>query len=433
MLDIKTIVEKHSAVVENLKRRNFNTDVIDQLVSLNTTRKELITEVEGMRAEVKKLSKEIGPLKKKKEDASKLMEQVATIKRSMEGKDKELEDIQTEQNSLLMVIPNLLAEDVPTGSDESENHELASWGEPRRFDFTPKDHVQLGEELQLLDFEAGAKLSGSRFVVYRGALAKMERALINFMIDHLNEHSYEEIIPPFIVHKRCLEGTGQLPKFKEDLFKLENSDWYLIPTAEVPLTNLKREELFLEQELPLKYCASTPCFRSEAGSYGKDTRGLIRLHQFNKVEMVNIVRSENSEEAHEEMINIACSVLEKLNIPYKKQLLCSGDTGFGARRCIDLEVWLPGQQKYREISSISNCGDFQARRAGIRYRNSERKPVFAHTLNGSGLAVGRTLVAILENYQQGDGSIIIPEVLQSYMGGMKQISKKKLSSPKQSD
>jgi seryl-tRNA synthetase len=423
MLDVKMIVDKHSSVVENLQKRNFDTGVIDQLVSLNATRKELTGEVERMRAKIKQLSKEIGPLKKKGEDASALMEQVTQIKSEMEGKDKGLEDIELEQASLLMGIPNLLAPDVPVGTDDSDNCELASWGEPRCFDFTPKDHVALGEELNMLDFEAGAKLSGSRFVVYRGALAKMERALINFMMDHLTEIGYEEIIPPYIVHERCLEGTGQLPKFKEDLFKLENSEWYLIPTAEVPLTNLKRDELFLEQELPLKYCASTPCFRSEAGSYGKDTRGLIRLHQFNKVEMVNIVSAEKSEETHEVMIDSACSLLEKLNLPYKKQLLCSGDTGFGARRCIDLEVWLPGQHKYREISSISNCWDFQARRAGIRYRNAERKPVFAHTLNGSALAVGRTLVAILENYQQSDGSILIPEALLGYMGGMKQISK----------
>ena len=284
--------------------------------------------------------------------------------------------------------------------------------------------MEIAENLDVIDFAKASEITGARFVIYKKDLAKLERALINFFIEFLGQKKgYQEILPPLIVHERSLFGTGQLPKFKEDLFKIERHDWFLIPTSEVPLTNLKRDELFAGDELPLKYCAYTPCFRSEAGSYGKDTRGLIRLHQFNKVEMVNIVAAQDSERAHEEMVGCAMELLEILRLPYRQVLLCSGDIGFSARKCYDLEVWLPAQSRYREISSVSNCWDFQARRAQIRYRNEQGRPEYAHTLNGSGLAVGRTVVAILENCQQTDGSVLIPEALRPHMGGQESIVK----------
>lgn len=417
MHDIKYFTENVEKVKANLGARNFDISLIDQVLELNQKRKHLTTQVETKRAETKKISQEVGEIKKKGGDASALMKSVAEIKSHIEASEKELEEINSKQVDLLSVIPNLIQDEVPRGKDENDNKELKSWGTPRKFDFTPIDHATLGEKLGMLDFETATKITGARFTIYKKQIARLERALINFMIDrHLN-HGYEEIIPPFIVNKNSLYGTGNLPKFKEDLFKLEGFDWYLIPTAEVPVTNLKREQIFEVKEFPLKYVAYTPCFRSEAGSYGKDTRGLIRQHQFNKVELVNIVAPDKSKEAHEEMINRACSILEELELPYRAMLLCSGDMGFGSSRTIDLEVWVPSQNKYREISSLSNCWDFQARRAQIRFRNSEGKVEFAHTLNGSGLAVGRTVVAIMENYQNADGSITIPKVLIPYMGG----------------
>jgi len=424
--DIKFFEENKLYVDSNLKKRGFDTSAVEESISLNTKRKDLIQIVEQKRSEVKSLSKEIGQLKKSGKDAENLMNQVAQIKTSVESDIIKLEEAQTLLNKSLSVIPNLVAEEVPEGLTEDDNKEIDKWGEIKSFSFKPKDHVTLGESLEMLDFEAGAKLTGSRFVVYKGMVARLERALINYMLDQHTDNDYTEIIPPFIVNNEALFGTGQLPKFEEDLFKLGNDDksWYLIPTAEVPLTNLKKGELFSKKELPLKYVAYTPCFRSEAGSYGKDTRGLIRLHQFNKVELVNIVSAEDSEKAHEEMINRACSILQALKLPYRSLLLCGGDIGFGARKCIDLEVWLPGQNKYREISSLSNCWDFQARRASIRYRDKDGRPQFAHTLNGSGLAVGRTVVAILENYQSEDGSIDVPDVLVPYMGGISKITRK---------
>ncbi|MFN8370497.1 MAG: serine--tRNA ligase [Bacteriovoracaceae bacterium] len=424
MYDIKYIVDHLGEVKANLQNRNgFNTASLDELVSLNDRRKTLTTEVEVKRALVNKLSKEIGALKaqKKNDEAAELMSQVSVAKVEIETFGKELEAIQVELDNKISVIPNMLGKDVPIGKSEEENVEFIKKGTPKNFDFKPVDHVELGEKLGCLDFEIATRMTGARFVLYKGAFARLERALINFMLDSHQKFGYQEIIPPYIVHAKSLYGTGQLPKFKEDLFKIEGQDWYLIPTSEVPLTNIKREELFDRAELPLKMCAYSPCFRSEAGSYGKDTRGLIRLHQFNKVELVNIVEASKSEEAHKDMIDRACSILDALNLPYRAITLCSGDTGFGSRKTIDLEVWLPSQNKYREISSISNCGDFQARRAQIRYRNAEGKPEFAHTLNGSGLAVGRTLVAIVENYQNKDGSITIPEVLRGYMGGQDKI------------
>ncbi|RLA62754.1 MAG: serine--tRNA ligase [Epsilonproteobacteria bacterium] len=424
MHDIKFFEANTAEVKENLKKRNVDISLVDKALDLNAKRKELTKFVEDKRAEVKSISKEIGLLKKEGKDASHIMSQVAEIKSSIEGQNLQLDETEKELNATLSVIPNLLSPQVPVGTSEEENALCKEWGTPKEFSFKAKDHVALGENLDMLDFERGAKITGARFVVYKKGLARLERALINYMLDEHGKNGYDEIIPPFIVNAESLYGTGQLPKFEEDLFKLNHEDkqWYLIPTAEVPVTNLRRGELFSGDELPLKYCAYTPCFRSEAGSYGKDTRGLIRLHQFNKVELVEIVAPEDSDQAHEDMIHRACSILEALNLPYKTMLLCSGDIGFGASICFDLEVWLPGQQKYREISSLSNCRDFQARRAGIRFRDKDGKPQFAHTLNGSGLAVGRTVVAIMENYQREDGTIEIPEVLRSYMGGQEIIS-----------
>ncbi len=425
MLDLKYVVENTDVVKENLNKRKADVNIIDAIVDLDKKRKSYIQEVESARATVKSLSKDIGLKKRNGEDATELMNQVADAKNGISDKEKLLEEVQGEQAFLLSSIPNLIDDIVPVGNDDSDNKEVFSFGSPKSFDFEVKDHVAVGEDLGMLDFEKASEITGSRFALYKGGIARLERALINMFLDFLTtEQDYEEIIPPFIVHEDSLFGTGQLPKFKEDLFKLEDRDWYLIPTAEVPLTNIKRQELFDKKELPLKLCGYTPCFRSEAGSYGKDTRGLIRLHQFNKVEMVNIVNVKDSEAAHEEMVNCAETLLQRLELPYKKMLLCSGDIGFGARKCYDLEVWLPAQNKYREISSVSNCWDFQARRAGIRYRNDENKPEFAHTLNGSGLAVGRTVVAILENFQNADGSVTIPDAVRPFMGGLDRIKKK---------
>lgn len=421
MHDIKYFTENVDAVKANLKKRNFDTGLVDQVIELNNKRKSLTTLVETKRAETKKISQEVGEIKKKGGDASSLMGQVAQIKAQIEDSEKQLEEIQVQQVHVLSVIPNLIQDEVPVGADENFNKEVKAWGKVPSFDFTPIDHATLGEKLGLVDFETATKITGARFSVLKGALARMERALISFMLDRHTESGYEEILPPFIVHERSLYGTGNLPKFKEDLFKLENFEWYLIPTAEVPVTNLKRETIMEATELPLRYTAYTPCFRSEAGSAGRDTRGLIRQHQFNKVELVNIVAAEKSKEAHEEMITRACGILEALELPYRAMLLCSGDMGFGSSKTIDLEVWLPSQNKYREISSISNCWDFQSRRAQIRYRGADGKPQFAHTLNGSGLAVGRTLVAIMENYQNKDGSITIPKALRPYMNNMEVI------------
>lgn len=424
MHDIKKFEEDIESIKSNLARRQFDLSVVDEVIRTNVARKQLIQEVESGRAEIKKTSKEIGKLKKEGQDASAIMQKVSNIKKELEEKNHELTEVLARQKYLLSTIPNLVDDSIPDGVDESGNVETCKWGDPRQFDFEPKDHVDLGEQLDMLDFERGAKLTGSRFVVYKKDLARLERALINYMLNEHGNNGYEEIIPPLIVNSDTMYGTGQLPKFAEDSFKLEGREWFLIPTAEVPITNLKRDELFKKDELPLKYVSYTPCFRSEAGSHGKDTRGLIRLHQFNKVELVNIVAPEESEKAHQQMVDRACAILQALELPYRQVLLCGGDIGFSAKKCVDLEVWLPAQNKYREISSLSNCGDFQARRASIRFRNEEGKPVFAHTLNGSGLAVGRTVVAILENYQEEDGTIRIPKVLRPYMGGQETICKK---------
>lgn len=428
MHDIKIIEKDIEAFKANLRLRGFDISIVDTAISLNQKRKEITTKVETAQAGVKSKSKEIGQLMKsgQTDEAQSLKNEVQQLKQSVEELNLALPAIKEELDNLLATIPNLLEADTPVGEDETSNVEVNRWGEPRTFDFEVKDHVDLGENLKMLDFEKAAQLTGARFCVYKGALARLERAVANFMLDFHLENDYEEIIPPFIVNDQTLYGTGQLPKFEEDLFKIKSDEknWYLIPTAEVPVTNLKREEIFDESEFPLKYTAYTPCFRSEAGSHGRDTRGLIRMHQFSKVEMVNIVHPEKSDETLSEMVKSAETILEKLGLPYRTIRLCTGDIGFGSRKTFDLEVWVPSQNTYREISSCSNCGDFQARRASIRFKKQGEKPQYAHTLNGSGLAVGRTVVAIMENYQNKDGSITIPEALRSYMGGLEQISLK---------
>lgn len=424
MLDIKKLENDFEAVKKNLSNRNFDTSVLNQILELNKQRKILTTASETKKADINKISREIGELKKNKQDATVQMNQVANLKAEMEKEAKELDEVLNKQTNLLLNIPNLLDASTPVGKSEDDNVEVKRWGTPRHFDFTPLDHADVGEKLGMLDFETAAKITGARFVIYRAGIARLERALINFMLDHQASKGFTEMMTPFIAHERSLVGTGNLPKFEDQLFKLNSEQpWYLIPTSEVTLTNIKREQIMEEAELPYLYAAYSPCFRSEAGSHGKDVKGLIRMHQFNKVEMVSICSPSQSPEIHQKMVDSACEILEKLGLPYRMIALCSGDIGFASQKTYDLEVWVPSQNKYREISSISNCGDFQARRANIRFRNKEGKIEFAHTLNGSGLAVGRTVVAILENYQQKDGSVLIPEVLWPYMGGLKEICK----------
>lgn len=418
MFDIKWVENNLEAFNKSLEMRGVSTDVTSELLELNAKRKEMTTKVETTQSEIKKISKEVGAKKKMGEDATELMSDVHTLKNSVVTIGDELEEVEKSLHHKLSIIPNMLAPDTPIGRDESENIEISKWGSPKDFDFKVLDHVELGENNKLLDFESAAKMTGARFAVYKGAIARLERALANFMLDHQADRGYTEIIPPFIVHEKALFGTGQLPKFKEDLFKIEGQDWYLIPTSEVPLTNIKRDEIFDISELPFKFTGLTPCFRSEAGSHGRDTKGLIRMHQFNKVEMVNIVHPDDSDKALDEMLRSAQEILEKLELPYRTVRLCTGDIGFGATKTFDIEVWVPSQDTYREISSCSNCIDFQARRAKIRFKKQGEKPQFAHTLNGSGLAVGRCLVAIMENYQNADGSITVPKALVSYMGGL---------------
>jgi seryl-tRNA synthetase len=424
MLDIKKIETDILNVKKILNNRNFDTSLIDEIVDLNKKRKILITSTETKKSEINKISKEIGELKKSKLNADTLMQKVTLLKSEMESDSKELDEVQKKQTTYLLNLPNLPDSTVPIGKDENQNIEIKKWGKIRNFDFTPLDHADIGENLRMLDFDSAAKITGARFVVYCSTIAKLERALINFMLDHQSDHGFTEMMTPFIAHERALIGTGNLPKFEDQLFKLNSEQpWYLIPTSEVTLTNLKRDQIIEESEFPFLYSAYSPCFRSEAGSHGKDVKGLIRMHQFNKVEMVGICAPHQSEEIHQKMVKSATEILEKLELPYRQIILCTGDMSFASQKTYDLEVWVPSQNKYREISSISNCGDFQARRANIRLRNKEGRVEFAHTLNGSGLAVGRTVVAILENYQQVDGSVKIPEVLVPYMNGLKEIRK----------
>lgn len=420
MLDPKIIRSEPDLLAQGLKKRNFTLDTV-WLAQVDSQRKQLQLETERLQNERNTRSKSIGQAKAKGEDVSEIMASVNTLKAELEKKKEELASLQEKFQDYLMGVPNLPDESVPPGKDEEDNLELYKWGEPKSYSFEVKDHSELGEALgNGLDFAAASKITGSRFAVMRGQLAKMHRALIQFMIDlHSLKHGYAEVYVPFIVNKDTLRGTSQLPKFEEDLFKLRgDQDYYLIPTAEVPVTNLVRDEILDAEALPLKFTAHTPCFRSEAGSYGRDTKGMIRQHQFEKVEMVQIVKPCDSFQALEELTQHAENVLQALELPYRKVILCGGDIGFAAVKSYDLEVWLPSQDSYREISSCSNCGDFQARRMQARWRNPETgKPELVHTLNGSGLAVGRTLVAILENNQREDGSIDIPAALQPYMNG----------------
>lgn len=426
MLDAKLVRTQPQLLAERLATRGFALDLA-QLDALESRRKAVQTRTETLQAERNSRSKSIGQAKARGEDIQPLLADVDRMGNELAEAKQELEGIQQELDALLLSMPNLPAESVPVGKDEDENVEVRRWGTPRSFDFEVKDHVALGEQHGYLDFETAAKLSGARFALMRGPIARLHRALAQFMLDlHVNEHGYEEAYTPYLVQAEALQGTGQLPKFEEDLFKIQRGDdqrdLYLIPTAEVSLTNIVSQSILGAEELPLKLTAHTPCFRSEAGSAGRDTRGMIRQHQFDKVEMVQIVRPEQSSAALEELTGHAEDVLKRLELPYRTMALCTGDMGFSAQQTYDLEVWIPSQGKYREISSCSNCGDFQARRMQARWRNPETgKPELVHTLNGSGLAVGRTLVAVLENYQQADGSIEVPQALRSYMGGAERI------------
>ncbi|WP_220814909.1 serine--tRNA ligase [Pseudomonas paralcaligenes] len=425
MLDSKLVRTQLQDIADRLATRGFQLDVA-RFEALESQRKSVQTRTEQLQAERNARSKSIGQAKARGEDIAPLLAEVDKMGSDLEEGKRELDGIQSELDDLLLNIPNLPHESVPVGADEDGNVEVARWGTPRSFDFEIKDHVALGEQHGWLDFETAAKLSGARFALLRGPIARLHRALAQFMINlHTGEHGYEEAYTPYLVQAPALQGTGQLPKFEEDLFKIARAgeaDFYLIPTAEVSLTNIVAGEILDAKQLPLKFVAHTPCFRSEAGASGRDTRGMIRQHQFDKVEMVQIVEPGKSFEALESMTANAERVLQLLELPYRKLALCTGDMGFSAVKTYDLEVWVPSQDKYREISSCSNCGDFQARRMQARYRNPETgKPELLHTLNGSGLAVGRTLVAVLENYQQADGSIRVPDVLKPYMGGIEVI------------
>jgi seryl-tRNA synthetase len=424
MLDPKLIRSDLNNVADQLKKRNFELDVTT-LEGLENRRKAYQVETENLQNERNTKSKSIGKAKAAGEDIRPLLDEVAGLGEKLDTAKSELAEVQQQMDAIIMGIPNLLHDSVPVGNDEDDNVEIRRWGEPKTFDFAVKDHVDLGAVNNWLDFETASKLTGSRYVVMHGQMAKLHRALIQFMLDvHTNEHGYTEVYVPYIVNSESLRGTGQLPKFEEDLFCVnKETGHYLIPTAEVPVTNIVRDEILDASQLPLKLTSHTPCFRSEAGSYGKDTRGMIRQHQFDKVEMVQMVSADKAWDTLEELTLHAESILQKLELPYRTMVLCSGDVGFSAAKTYDLEVWLPGQQTYREISSCSCFGDFQARRMQARWRNPETgKPELLNTVNGSGLAIGRTLVAVLENYQQADGSILIPEVLKPYMGGLDKLS-----------
>ena len=426
MIDIQLLRKDIDSVAARLAARKFQLDVAG-FNALEAERKQIQTRTEELQGKRNSLSKQIGMMKGRGEDASALMAEVNGIADELKSSAARLEQVQEQLNGFLQAVPNLPHESVPVGNDESGNVELRKVGSPRGFDFAIKDHVDVGAPLGL-DFDTATKLTGSRFAVLKGGIARLHRALAQFMLNtHTLEHGYTECYTPYIVNADSLRGTGQLPKFEADLFaakkggqegEAENAALYLIPTAEVPLTNFVRDEIVAGDALPLKYTAHSPCFRSEAGSYGRDTRGMIRQHQFDKVEMVQIVHPEQSYAALDEMLGHAENILKKLGLPYRVITLCTGDMGFGAAKTFDIEVWLPAQDTYREISSVSNCESFQARRMQARFRNAQGKPELLHTLNGSGLAVGRTLVAVLENYQQADGSVDIPEVLQPYMGGV---------------
>jgi len=424
MLDPKIIRSDAQAIAEALKKKKFELDV-NRLADLDSRRKILQTATEGLQNERNLRSKSIGKAKAAGEDVSEILSSMDSMKTDLEEKKEQLNLLQKELNDYLLTVPNVPSNSVPAGVDENDNQEISKWGTPKSFDFEVKDHTELGEALeQGLDFESATKITGSRFVVMTGRTAQLHRALIQFMLDtHTQEHGYTEVNVPYLVNADSLLGTGQLPKFEEDLFKLRgDQEYYLIPTAEVPVTNLVRDKIVDADSLPLKFTCHTPCFRSEAGSYGKDTKGMIRQHQFEKVELVQAIRPQDSEAALEELTGNAETILQRLELPYRKVVLCGGDTGFASAKTYDLDVWLPSQNCYREISSCSSFTDFQARRMQARWRNPETgKPELLHTVNGSGLAVGRTLVALLENGQQADGSIQIPKAMHAYMNGIEQL------------
>jgi len=419
MLDPHVLRNDIEQVAKALAKRDYTLDV-STIEALEEKRKAIQVKTQELQQQRNSRSKEIGKAKAQGEDAQSLLDEVASLGDELKGSEDKLNEIQSELNEIVMGIPNIPHDSVPEGQTEDDNVEVRRWGEPRDFDFEVKDHVDLGESLGLLDFEAGARIAGSRFSVMQGGIARLHRALIQFMLDtHIQEHGYTELNVPYLVNADSLRGTGQLPKFDEDLFHIEEHGFYLIPTAEVPVTNLARDQILAAETMPRKYVCHTPCFRSEAGSYGKDTRGMIRQHQFEKVELVQMVKSEDSYDALEELTGHAEKILQLLELPYRVVTLCGGDIGFSSAKTYDLEAWLPGQQKYREISSCSNFESFQARRMKARWRNPETgKPELVHTLNGSGLAVGRTLVAVMENYQDSEGQIHIPDILESYMGGL---------------
>ncbi|HPB37680.1 MAG TPA: serine--tRNA ligase [Syntrophorhabdus sp.] len=422
MIDPKMLREKSEIVFESLKKRGAEINM-DRLFSFDEKRRMLIQESEKMKSERNELSNEIARLKKSGSDAENKISHLRDLGKDIEGLEQELRIVEKEWENMLLVIPNIPHESVPVGTSETDNKEVRVWGEKPSFDFAPLPHWDIGEKLDVLDFKRAAKITGSRFTLYKAGGALLERALINFMLDlHTREHGYTEVLPPFMVNRDAMTGTGQLPKFEEELFKLQGIDYFLIPTAEVPVTNIYNNEILKEDDLTIKFVAYTPCFRAEAGAHGKDTRGLTRQHQFNKVELVKFARPEQSYEELEGLLLDAEDVLKKLNIHYRVSLLCTGDLGFSSAKTYDIEVWLPGQNIYREISSCSNFENFQARRARIRYRKSGNKIDFVHTLNGSGLAVGRTVMAVMENYQNSDGSITIPEALRPYMHGITRIA-----------
>jgi len=416
MLELRFIRENLKLVKEKTEFRGIKDSRIEDFAEVDKQRRELLSELEGLRNKRKTVSSEIAVLKKENKDADSLILGMRAAGERIKELEKQVASVEENLQDIVMGIPNLCDDSVPQGLDDSENVEIRQWGKIPDFAFDPKSHWEVGEGLDILDFERAAKLSGARFALLKGFGSRLERSLINFMLDlHTQKHGYTEVLPPFLVNSASMTATGQLPKFEEDLFRIKDWDLYLIPTAEVPVTNIHRDETLAEKELPIKYCSYTPCFRSEAGSYGKDTRGLIRQHQFDKVELVKFTRPEESIDELESLLADAEEVLQLLKLPYRVVTLCTGDLGFSAIKTYDIEVWMPAQNKYREISSCSNFGDFQARRGGVRYRpRDSKKSSLVHTLNGSGLAVGRTLAAILENFQRDDGSVYLPEVLEPY-------------------
>ena len=421
MLDVKFVRENPELVEAGLKKRGMEMG-LDNFLALEKKRRQTLGEVEQLKSRRNKVSETIAQKKKAGEEAQDLIEEMRAVSQQIKELDEQLKAMEEDIQASLLNIPNIPHDSVPEGLSDEDNQEVRRWGEPRQFDFTPKAHWEIAEDLDILDFERAGKVTGTRFTFYKGLGARLERALINFMLDlHTGEHNYVELFPPFLVNSFSMTGTGQLPKFAEDMFKVENHDLYLIPTAEVPVTNIYANEILDGAKLPIYHCAYSACFRAEAGAHGRDTRGLIRQHQFNKVELVKFAHPDHSYEELEKLTNNAERVLQLLGLPYRVVNLCAGDLGFSSAKTYDLEVWLPAFNNYREISSCSNFEDFQARRANIRFREGKSKPRYVHTLNGSGVAVGRTVAAILENYQEADGSVRIPEVLQPYMGGIERI------------